>query len=148
MKIAIATDHHGVKVKEELIKYLNQNGYEVFDYGTNDDTMVDYPEYAFKVGEAVSKKIIDYGILLCGTGIGMSIACNKVRGVRCAKVCSIEEAKLSREHNNANALALSSKMSIHEMEEIINVFLCTGFLGERHLRRINKIRDYEEYYDN
>lgn len=148
MKIAIATDHHGVKIKGELIKYLNQNGYEVLDYGTNDEEMVDYPEFAFKVGEAVSKEVVSYGILLCGTGIGMSIACNKVRGIRCAKVSSLEEAKLSREHNNANVLALSSKMPIHEMEKIISIFLNTEFLGERHLRRINKIKEYEEHYDN
>ena len=84
--------------------------------------MVDYPEYAIKVGEEVVNGKINYGILLCGTGIGMSIACNKVKGVRCAKVDSLEEAKLTREHNDANVLAL----------------------GERHLRRVEKIRRYED----
>jgi len=148
MKIGIATDHHGVEIKSELIKYLNGKGYEVIDYGTYSEEMVDYPEFAFKVGEAVSSNLVDYGILLCGTGIGMSIACNKVKGVRCAKVSTLEEAKLSREHNNANVLALNSKMPIPEMMEIISTFLNTEFLGERHLRRINKIRDYEEHYDN
>ncbi len=148
MKIAIATDHRGVKIKEELIEYLNQSGYEVFNYGTNDEVMVDYPDFAFQVGEAVTAGTVHFGILLCGTGIGMSIACNKVKGVRCAKVSTLEEAKLSREHNNANVLALSSKMQISEMKEIIQTFLNTEFLGERHLIRINKIKDYEEHYDN
>lgn len=148
MKIAIATDHHGVEIKKQLIEFLENEGNEVNDFGTDGTEMVDYPEFAFKVGEAVSKGEAHYGILLCGTGIGMSIACNKVKGVRCAKVSSLKEAKLSREHNNANVLALSSKMPITEMKEIIKIFLNTAFLGERHLRRINKIKEYEEHYDN
>lgn len=148
MKIAIATDHRGVNVKKELIAYLKQEGYDVLNYGTDTEEMVDYPEFAFRVGEAVSSKIVDYGILLCGTGIGMSIACNKVKGIRCAKVSSLEEAKLSREHNDANVIALSSKMPIQEIKDILHLFFNTNFLGERHLRRIKQIEDYEEHYDN
>ena len=148
MKIGIATDHHGIEIKEELIIYLKEKDDEAIDYGTKGTEMVDYPEFAFKVGEAVAHNEIDYGILLCGTGIGMSIACNKVKGVRCAKVSSEEEARLSREHNNANVIALSSKMPIHEITEIISIFLNTEFLGERHLRRINKISAYEVEHDN
>ncbi|MCI9233633.1 MAG: ribose 5-phosphate isomerase B [Bacilli bacterium] len=148
MKIAIATDHHGVEIKEQLIKLLQEEKMEVLDFGTNGIEMVDYPIFAFHVGEAVASNFVDYGILLCGTGIGMSIACNKVKGVRCAKVNTLEEARLSREHNNANVLALSSKLSISEMKEIIHTFLNTSFLEDRHLRRINQIQNYEEHYDD
>lgn len=147
MKIGIATDHHGVEIKKELINYLTSEGYEVINYGTDSIDMVDYPEYAIKVGEEVIKGNINYGILLCGTGIGMSIAANKVKGIRCAKVDSLEEAKLTREHNDANVLALNSSMSKEKMQEIIKIFLNTSFLGERHLRRIEKIRKYEEEHD-
>ena len=86
MKLAIATDHRGVEVKQNLIKFLESEGYNVIDYGTNSEESVDYPDYAFKVGEAVARKEVDYGILVCNTGIGMSIAANKVKGVRCARV--------------------------------------------------------------
>ena len=144
MKIGIATDHHGVEIKKELLEYLKASGYEVINYGTDSTDMVDYPEYAIKVGEEVVNGKINYGILLCGTGIGMSIACNKVKGVRCAKVDSLEEAKLTREHNDANVLALNSSISKEKMKEIIRIFLNTSFLGERHLRRVEKIRRYED----
>ncbi len=148
MTIGIATDHSGVEVKKELMKYIEELGYKVVNYGTDSEQSVDYPEYAFKIGKAVASGNIDYGILLCRTGIGMSIACNKVRGVRCAKVSSLEEAKLSREHNNANVLALSFSIPIEQQKEIIRIFLHTSFLGERHLRRVRQIEEYEEHYDN
>lgn len=147
MVIGIATDHHGVKVKSELIDYFTRQGYQMVDYGTNSEDMVDYPSFAFQVGEEVALKKIDYGILLCGTGIGMSIACNKVKGVRCAKVSNVEEARLSREHNDANVLALSSNMPIDQIEEVVHIFLTTSFLGERHLRRVQQITTYEEKHD-
>ena len=107
MKIAIANDHNGINIKTMLKKYLEELGYEVLDFGSNTSESVDYPNYAFKVGKSVASKESDLGILICGTGIGMSIACNKVKGVRCAKVSNLEESILSRQHNNANVIALS-----------------------------------------
>ena len=138
MKIAIAADHHGVKTKEKIKKYLEHLGHEVIDYGTNNTTSVDYPEYAFKVGKAL-KEEIELGILICGTGIGMSIAANKVEGVRCALVHNTKEAKLTKEHNNANCIALSSTLSMFRIKDILDVFINTKFSNEeRHIRRINK----------
>ncbi len=143
MKIGIATDHRGVKQKEKLINYLTKKGYDVLDYGTNDDYSVDYPDYAFLIGEKVKEGAIDYGILICGTGIGMTIACNKVKGVRCAKVDNVKEAMLSRQHNDANVLTLSSSMSVIKMKDILDVFLKTDFSNEkRHIARIEKIDNY------
>ncbi len=145
MKIGIAADHHGVKAKEKLIHYLEKKGYSVINYGTNQETSVDYPLYAFKVGEGIAKGEIDYGILLCGSGIGMSIACNKVKKVRCAKVNTIREAMYSRLHNNANVIALSASISSVEMKDIIDTFLKTEFSGEeRHQRRVEQINQYGE----
>ena len=123
MKIGIACDHHGVEIKKNLTNFLTSKGYNVIDYGTNSTDMVDYPDYAFKIGKSVVNKEIDYGILLCNTGIGMSIACNKVRGVRCAKVSNAYEAKMTRRDNDANVIALSTRMEIEELEKIIIIFL-------------------------
>lgn len=143
MKVGIATDHRGFLIKAELIDFLNSIGYKTIDYGTNSDEPVDYPEYAFKVGEAVRDKKIDMGILICRTGIGMSIACNKVEGVRCAKVDSVEEAALTRIDNDSNVIALSYAKTITEMKEIIKTFLEMNFSNEeRHIRRINMINNY------
>lgn len=142
MNIGIATDHRGTLIKEELIKCLKD--YNVIDYSTDAKEGDDYPVYAFRVGEAVRDGKIDFGILLCGTGIGMSIACNKVKNVRCAKVDNIEEAKLTRIDNNSNVIALSSKKNIEELEDIIKVFLNEPFTNlERHSRRIGLIDKYE-----
>lgn len=144
MKIGIATDHHGVDIKKILIKELEEEGYEVIDYGPNNEEMVDYPLYAFKVGEAIASEKIKYGILLCSSGIGMSIACNKVRKVRCAKVNTKEEAMYARMHNNANAIALSA--SIPNIKEVIDVFLTTSFSKEeRHHRRVDQIDQYQNH---
>lgn len=140
MKIGIATDHHGVTKKQEIIKTLEK--YQIIDYGSNKEEPVDYPLYAFKIGEAIKNKTIDYGILLCGSGIGMSIACNKVKGVRCAKVNTEEEAKYSRLHNNANVIALSA--TTENIEQIIETFLTTEFSKEeRHHRRVEQIDQYQ-----
>lgn len=140
MKIGIASDHRGVILKEKIKKYLQDN-YQVVDYGTNSIESVDYPQYAFKIGEDIRDKKIDVGILICGTGIGMSIACNKVKGVRCAKVIDKEEAYLSRNHNNSNVIALSEKTNNYE--EIIDTFLSTEFSDEeKHRRRVAMIDDY------
>lgn len=144
MKIGIATDHHGVELKQILTDFLKDKGYNVIDYGTNSLEMVDYPDYAFKVGEAIANKQIDYGILLCNTGIGMSIACNKVRGVRCAKVSNTYEAKMTRRDNDANCIALSARMDIEEIKNILLTFLTEEFANiDRYNRRIEKINNYD-----
>lgn len=144
MRIGIANDHHGVLIKKEIINKLNQAGYDIEDYGTNDSEMVDYPVYAFKIGEAINSKEIDFGILLCNSGIGMSIACNKVKGVRCAKVSSLWDAEMTRRDNDANVIALSTKLDVNELVEIIIKFLTTEFLNiERYQRRIELIDNYQ-----
>lgn len=142
--IGIASDHAGYLVKKELINYLKELNYDVIDYGTDSEESVDYPVYAFKVGEAVINKEVEKGILICKTGIGMSIACNKVKGIRCSKVDNKEEAELTRLHNDSNVLALSAMKNIEELKEIIKIYLDTDFSnGERHLNRIKEITDYE-----
>lgn len=142
MKIGIASDHRGYNQKEELITFLKKKGFDVIDYGTNSKESVDHPVYAFKLCEDIDKKI-EKGILLCGTGIGMSIAANKVKGIRCAKVDSIKEAKLSREHNNANVIAISANFSLLKMKKLISTFLETAFLNEeKYIRRNKMVDDY------
>lgn len=142
--IGIASDHAGFELKEKLKKDLKD--YQIIDYGTMVDTSVDYPDYAFKIGESIANKGIKLGILICKTGIGMSIACNKVRGVRCAKVDNVEEAKLTRLHNNSNVIAISALNK--NALEIVKTFLDTEFSNEeRHIRRINKITEYEEKHE-
>ncbi len=142
MKIFIASDHAGYELKEEVKNELMKS-YEVVDLGTNSVTSVDYPNYAIPLGEQVVKEN-GKGILICGTGIGMSIACNKVKGIRCAKVDNIEEAKLTRLHNNANVIALSSHTNYEDAIRYIDTFLTTPFsMEERHQRRIHEIEEYE-----
>ena len=145
--IGIASDHAGFETKEYLISYLKEQNYEIIDYGTTNNDSVDYPLYALKVGEAVKENRIEYGILICKTGIGMSIACNKVKGVRCAKIDNIEEAILSRKHNDSNVIALSSMRDKEDLKKIVKTFLSTTFSNEeRHVKRINIIKDYENEY--
>ena len=145
MKIVIANDHQGTMIKNKIVKFLEKKGYDIINIGTESQTSVNYPEYAFKVGSIVSKKEVDLGILICGTGIGMSIAANKVKGVRCSLVNSPTEARLAREHNDANILALSSNMNFIKVKKIVLTFLETSFSNEqRHINRINMIKEYEE----
>ena len=145
MKIAIATDHNGVKEKKEIIKYLTKKGYEMLDESEVNTPTDDYPDFAFKVAEMVKNNECDFGILLCGTGIGMSIAANKVKGVRCAHVSSIEEAMHTRNDNDANIIALSYKNNLDSIYAILDKFFSTPFSNEeRHTRRINKIKNYED----
>lgn len=140
MKIGIASDHRGVILKEKIKNYLNEK-YKIIDFGTNSIESVDYPEYAFKIGESIKDNKIDVGILICGTGIGMSIACNKVKKVRCAKVDNKEEAYLARSHNNANVIALSENVTNYK--EIIDTFLTTdSSKEEKHQRRVAMIDNY------
>ena len=142
MKIAIATDHNGVNEKKELIKILNE--YEFLDKSPVNNDTDDYPDFAFAVAESVKKKEADLGVLLCGTGIGMSIAANKVKGIICGHCSTKEQAHLTKEHNHANIIALSYKQDIKELAEMIKEFVeTTPSTEERHLRRINKIIKYE-----
>lgn len=143
MKIAIATDHNGVNEKQTLIKELNN--YEIIDMSTDNTPIDDYPDFAFRVAKKVANKEADLGILMCGTGIGMSIAANKVKGIRCAHCSSVEQAHLAREHNDANIIALSYKQDINELISMIKEFIITPHSeDERHHRRVNKIIKYEE----
>ena len=140
MKVSIATDHNGVIEKQELIKYLQEMNIEVTDCSVNNTPTDDYPDFAVIVANSVVNKETDLGILLCGTGIGMSIAANKVNGIRCAKVSSVDEARLAKEHNNANVIALSYKVNMDELKEMIKIFITTPFSNEeRHVRRVEKI---------
>lgn len=145
MKIAIASDHKGYHLKTTLISYLQKKGFDIVDLGTDSVISVDYPKYAFLLCEKVVNKEVDFGIVICGTGIGVSIACNKVKGIRCAKVDNVKEAKLTREDNDANVLALNGSMMSFKAKDIVDVFLKTKFSDlERHNRRIKMINDYEE----
>ena len=142
MNIGIASDHRGFKLKQEVTNFLNEMGYNIIDYGTDNDNTTDYPIYAFKIGEAIKDNEIALGILICGTGIGMSIACNKVDKVRCVKVNTKEEAYLVRSHNNANVIAISEKLENYK--EIIETFVKTEFSNdERHIRRVEMIDNYD-----
>jgi len=145
MKIGIGSDHAGFEIKKFLKENLKKEGYEVIDFGIEIKKVVDYPDYAYKVAENVSNGTIERGILICGTGIGMSIVANKYPEVRASLCNSIYLAKLAREHNNANILTLGGRIVAKELAwEITKVFLETPFLKGRHLRRIKKIKKIEE----
>lgn len=145
MKIGIASDHRGYRLKEYLKEVLPQLNYEVVDFGTTSEESTDYPDYAFVLGENVVSKNVDFGIAICGSGIGISIACNKVKGIRCAKVSNKEEAKITRIDNNSNIVAFSEKILPQEAVEIVKAFVETPTSPEeKHQRRVNKIINYEE----
>jgi ribose 5-phosphate isomerase B len=147
MKIAIASDHAGFGLKEKIKKFLENLNYEYKDFGTNSNESVDYPDYALKVAERVSKNEYDRGILICGSGIGMSMVANKFPGIRAALCYNVEIAKLSREHNDSNVLTMGSRMIDEKIaKNIVRVWLTTEFLGERHLRRVKKIEEIEKKY--
>ena len=145
MKIAIGSDHAGyegaIPFKPELVKHLESLGHEVLDCGTTGPEPVDYPDYAQKVSEAVLRGAADYGVLMCGTGIGMSIAANRNRGIRAAACATADTARLAREHNDANVLCLGRRiLSLKTCIELLDVFLNTPFSeGERHKRRVAKM---------
>ena len=143
MTIAMASDHRGYKLKQEIIENL-QKEYQILDLGTNSEESVDFPKYGIALGEAIKNKKADLGIAICGTGIGISIAVNKVKGVMCAKISNIEEAKLAKEHNNANVIALSGKTPKEEALKMIEEFIkSTPNKEEKYQRRINQIKEYE-----
>ena len=138
--IAIGADHAGYEYKEKIKELLKSMGLECTDFGTESAESTDYPDYAHRVAESVSSGKAEYGILVCGTGIGMSIVANKHAGVRAANVESPEAARLAREHNDANVLAIGSRLTPWEIaKEIVGTFLRTGFEGGRHRRRVEKI---------
>ncbi len=146
MRIAIGSDHGGFDLKEKLEAFLRGLGYDVTDVGTDSLESVDYPDIALLVAEAVAKNQADRGILLCKTGIGVSIAANKVPGVRAALCANAECAKLASEHNQANVLCLSGQKNLEEVSGIIKTWLETPFAGGRHGRRVDKISAIEKKY--
>ena len=144
MKIGVASDHRGYEKKQKVIKYLLSKGIEVADYGTNSKESCDYPIFAELVCDAILKEEIDKGILICGTGIGMSIVANKRKGIMCAKVDNYKEAALAREHNHANIISFSEKKSMMEVKDMLDAYLKTSELNdEKYLRRIEIIKQIE-----
>lgn len=144
-RIAIGSDHAGFSVKETIRTYLESAGYAVSDLGTSSEQSVDYPDYGQAVGQRVVSRQADFGIAVCGTGIGISIAANKVPGVRAALAHDLNTARLAREHNDANVLALGGRVVTGEAAiEIVQVFLTTAYLGGRHQRRLDKIAAIEK----
>lgn len=148
MKIAVGSDHGGVELKEEIKKFLKEEGYEFKDFGTNSTESCDYPDYALPVAESVAAKEYDLGILVCGTGIGIGIAANKVPGIRAALCSDTFSAHATREHNNANILTLGQRVVGPGLAiDIVKTFLNTEFEGERHQKRIDKISEIEKKYN-
>jgi len=144
MKIVLASDHGGFELKEAIKKHLIKKGYDINDIGVNDTKSVDYPDYGKKAALMVAGKEADRGIIICGTGIGISIAANKVKGIRCALCTNEYMARMSRMHNNANMLALGGRVTgIGLAEDMVDVWLSTEFEGGRHEIRVNKIMDME-----
>ena len=139
-KIAIGADHAGFDLKENITKYLKDNGYEVVDFGAFSPDSVDYPDPAYSTANSISSGSSSEGILICGTGIGMSIVANKLPGVRAALCNSVETAQLSKKHNNANLLCLGAKVELSEsIENIVEEWLKAEFEEGRHERRVEKI---------
>lgn len=147
MKIAIACDHGALNLKAAVIGYLKNNGYEYVDFGTHTADSCDYPDYALPAAEAVARGECDRGIVVCSTGIGVSIVANKVRGVRCAHCHDTYCAEYTRRHNDANMLAMGEKVvGVGYALEIVEKFLTTEFEGGRHERRVGKITAIEDKY--
>jgi len=149
MKIAVACDHGGLCLKQQVVEYLNQNGYEVVDFGTMTSDSCDYPDFALKAVEAVAAGECDKGIVVCTTGIGVSIVANKVPTIRCALCTDTYLAYMTRQHNDANVLALAGAVTGKNLAlEIVKTFLNTSFSGEeKHVRRIGKITAIEKKYN-
>jgi ribose 5-phosphate isomerase B len=145
LKVALGADHGGVNLKEEIKKYLDTVGVGYEDFGCNCTDSVDYPDYALPVAEKVASGEFDRGILICGTGIGMTIAANKVNGIRCALVHDCFSAKATREHNDSNILAMGERVIGPGLAlEIVKIWLGTEFTGGRHQRRLDKVKRLEE----
>ena len=144
MRIAIGSDHAGYELKEQLKQYLLDSNYEVIDVGCNSLDSVDYPTFGFKVGEAVVNNEATYGVVVCGSGIGISIAANKVQGIRCANVFVDDHARLARLHNNANVIAFGARfLSFEQASNMLKIFLETEFEGNRHIKRVDLLDQYK-----
>jgi ribose 5-phosphate isomerase B len=144
LKIAIANDHAAVEMKQEIKAYLEELGHEVTDFGTNSHDSCNYPEYGEKVGRAVAAGEADCGVLICGTGVGISIAANKVKGIRAAVCSDTTTAHLVKEHNNANIIAFGARIvGIELAKDIVKAYLDAEFMGGRHQTRIDMIHDIE-----
>mgnify|MGYP005813534267 CR=1 FL=1 len=145
MRVALGADHAGVPLKDAVRDLLDSRGVDVQDFGTSGTESVDYPDYAAAVARVVTDGTADRGILVCGTGIGMAIAANKIDGIRAAAVVDPESARLSREHNDANVLALGARVTSPDVAlQIVRTFLDTPFAGGRHQRRVDKITSLED----
>ena len=145
MRVAIGADHAGFELKETIKQTLDELQIAYKDFGTFSDDSVDYPDYAAKVGRAVAAGEFDRGILVCGTGIGMAIAANKIAGVRAAPVVDLESARLARSHNNANVLAIGARVTAPERAlDLVRTFFKTDFEGGRHERRLQKVAALEQ----
>jgi ribose 5-phosphate isomerase B len=145
MKVAIGSDHAGFELKNKIKEFLADSGHDVLDQGTFTPESYDYPDAAKKVARAIQRGEAERGVLVCGTGIGMSIAANKFKGIRAAVCHNVETAVLSREHNDANILALSGRGADHTQGlEIVEAWMKTEFLGGRHARRVDKMMQFEQ----
>lgn len=147
MRVAIGSDHAGYKLKNELKVFLEEKGFDLIDIGTDSEKLVDYPDFAEKVAFPVSSGEVKFGIAICGSGIGMAIAANKISGVRAANCNNVTLARLSREHNDANVLTLGARFVDTDLaREIVDVWLGTDFAGGRHTVRVEKITELERKY--
>ncbi|HHY34645.1 MAG TPA: ribose 5-phosphate isomerase B [Firmicutes bacterium] len=147
MKIAIAADHAGFRLKEKIKEYLVSAGYQLEDFGTSGEDPVDYPDFGLSAALAVMNGSCDLGILVCGTGLGMAIAANKIPGIRAVTCNDTFSARSSREHNDANVLCLGARVIGEGLAlDIVKVWLNSSFQGGRHERRVNKIREIEGRY--
>lgn len=145
MKIALACDHGGVNLKTAIKEHLKKKGYEVIDFGTNSSDSVDYPDYAYKAAKAVVNKEAECGILVCGTGIGIGIAANKVKGIRCATLGDTFSARMTKAHNNSNMIALGERVTgIGLGLDIVDAYINSSFEGGRHQSRVDKIMEIEK----
>lgn len=144
MKIAIGCDHRGIVIKDAVIKIITEAGHSYQDFGCYSRDPVDYPDIARQVGEAIVKGDCDRGILICGTGIGMCIAANKVRGIRAAQCYNAFTTTRARRHNDAQICCLAAEEGTARLPAILEAFLTAGFEGGRHIARLNKIKDIEE----
>ncbi len=144
MKVYIAADHLGLANKEEIIKHLKNNGIEALEIGLPNYELDDYPDFAFRLGKLVASNENSLGILVCGNGLGMSIAANKVKGIRCARVVDTDDAFKAKNHNNANVIAIGANVDIETAKEIVDTFISTKTPSlDRYLKRIDKIISYE-----
>jgi ribose 5-phosphate isomerase B len=147
IKIAVGADHAGFELKEKVREYLVKKGYEVEDHGTNSLQSVDYPDYAEKVAARVAAKEVGWGVLVCGTGLGVAMAANKIPGIRAAPCNDTISARLAREHNDANVLTLGGRLTDEATaRKILDTWLATPFAGGRHERRVEKIASIDQRY--